>query len=237
MSSARPERRLPDAARSRSSGREYLLKLEGFDIGEQGSKDVPPELLEEVFELNMALEEMRGGDATARPQLEQAESNFTRMMNEVDERLQALFEKYDSAPRRETLAEIRGVSEPAQIYSESARRSPRGVNASNLIWKSTSENPSTVVGIDLGTTNSLVAFMDLTGPRIIPGADGDQLVPSVVSISRTAKSWSGIPRANCFITQPERTVYSVKRLMGRGSGMSGGAEALSVSHRAEAASR
>ena len=36
---------------------EYLLKLEGFDIGEQGTKDVPPELLEEVFELNMALEE------------------------------------------------------------------------------------------------------------------------------------------------------------------------------------
>ena len=41
---------------------QYLLKLEGFDIGEQRSKDVPPELLEEVFELNMALEEMRGGD-------------------------------------------------------------------------------------------------------------------------------------------------------------------------------
>ena len=35
----------------------YLLKLEGFDIGEQSTKDVPPELLEEVFELNMALEE------------------------------------------------------------------------------------------------------------------------------------------------------------------------------------
>src|SRR5690349_213398 len=41
---------------------EYVLKQEGFDIGEQRSKDVPPELLEEVFELNMALEEMREGD-------------------------------------------------------------------------------------------------------------------------------------------------------------------------------
>ena len=39
----------------------YLLKLEGFDVGEQGGKDVPPELLEEVFELNMALEEIRDG--------------------------------------------------------------------------------------------------------------------------------------------------------------------------------
>ena len=36
-----------------------LLKLEGFDIGEQGTKDVPPELLEEVFELNMAIEDSR----------------------------------------------------------------------------------------------------------------------------------------------------------------------------------
>ena len=54
---------------------QYLLTLEGFDIGEQRSKDVPPELLEEVFELNMALEEMRGGDDSARPQLEQAEKS------------------------------------------------------------------------------------------------------------------------------------------------------------------
>ena len=74
-----------------------------------------------------------------------------------------------------------------------------------------------IVGIDLGTTNSLVAFMDLTGPRIIPGADGDKLVPSVVSIlAERWKWWSAIQRASCLLTQPERTVYSVKRLMGRG---------------------
>ena len=45
-----------------------------------------------------------------------------------------------------------------------------------------------IVGIDLGTTNSLVAFMDLTGPRIIPGADGDKLVPSVVSVDAERRS-------------------------------------------------
>src|SRR5581483_3182128 len=49
---------------------EYLLKEEGFPIGEQRSKDVPPELLEEVFELNMALEELKSGEESARPQLE-----------------------------------------------------------------------------------------------------------------------------------------------------------------------
>src|SRR3954471_2124354 len=54
---------------------EYVLKQEGFDIGEQRGKDVPPELLEEVFELNMALEELRKGHAGARPQLEQARTN------------------------------------------------------------------------------------------------------------------------------------------------------------------
>jgi Fe-S protein assembly chaperone HscA len=73
-----------------------------------------------------------------------------------------------------------------------------------------------VVGIDLGTTNSLVAFMDLTGPKIIPGADGDKLVPSVVSINRSGEIIVGNPARELLITQPERSVYSVKRLMGRG---------------------
>ena len=69
---------------------QYLLGLEGFDIGEQRSKDVPPELLEEVFELNMALEEMRGGDDSARPQLEAAEKNFAGMLAAADQELSGL---------------------------------------------------------------------------------------------------------------------------------------------------
>jgi molecular chaperone DnaK len=73
-----------------------------------------------------------------------------------------------------------------------------------------------IVGIDLGTTNSLVAFMDLTGPRIIPGADGDKLVPSVVSIASNGEVVVGNPARELLMTHPERTVYSVKRLMGRG---------------------
>ena len=70
---------------------EYLLKENGFDIGEQKSANVPPELLEEVFELNMALEEMREGDESARPQLEAAEERFTGMLSEVDAELAARF--------------------------------------------------------------------------------------------------------------------------------------------------
>jgi len=86
---------------------QYVLSQEGFDIGEQRSKDVPPELLEEVFELNMALEEMRGGDESARPQLEQAEKNFTNMLAEVDQQIQALFAQYDASQSRDTLALLR----------------------------------------------------------------------------------------------------------------------------------
>src|SRR6266513_452434 len=74
---------------------EYLLKENGFDIGEQGSKKVPPELLEEVFELNMALEELRGGDDSARPALEQARDKFTGMRNDVDMQLKEKFTAYD----------------------------------------------------------------------------------------------------------------------------------------------
>src|SRR6202142_2654050 len=88
---------------------QYLLTLEGFDVGEQRSKDVPPELLEEVFELNMALEEMRGGDDSARPQLEAAEQNFTSMLQASGTELESQFAAYDAAPGDEKLLQIRAV--------------------------------------------------------------------------------------------------------------------------------
>jgi len=59
---------------------EYLLKEEGFPIGEQRSKDVPPELLEEVFELNMMLEELKSGDSDARGQRRAETSLPCRLM-------------------------------------------------------------------------------------------------------------------------------------------------------------
>jgi len=68
-----------------------------------------------------------------------------------------------------------------------------------------------IVGIDLGTTNSLVAVMDLTGPRILSG-----IVPSVVSVNESGEVIAGSEARDMLITHPERTVYSVKRLMGRG---------------------
>jgi molecular chaperone DnaK len=79
--------------------------------------------------------------------------------------------------------------------------------------------PQRVVGIDLGTTNSLVAFLDAAGhPQVIPGEDGDKLVPSVVSLLRSGEIIVGNKARAALIDEPDRSVYSIKRLMGRGAG-------------------
>jgi len=75
-----------------------------------------------------------------------------------------------------------------------------------------------IVGIDLGTTNSLVAYLDArTGqPKCISGPYGSTLCPSVVSLDPDGSIIVGEAARNRLLTQPERTIYSVKRLMGRG---------------------
>ena len=73
-----------------------------------------------------------------------------------------------------------------------------------------------VVGIDLGTTNSLVAYMDGNTPVIIPGEDGVNLVPSVVALDENGQVVVGNSARKFLIETADRAVYSVKRLMGRG---------------------
>jgi Fe-S protein assembly chaperone HscA len=80
-----------------------------------------------------------------------------------------------------------------------------------------------VVGIDLGTTNSLVAYMQGDKPVVIPGVDGSNLVPSVVALDPMQEGSNGRPTVTVgnsarksLIETPERVIYSVKRLMGRG---------------------
>ena len=79
-----------------------------------------------------------------------------------------------------------------------------------------------VVGIDLGTTNSLVAYMEGDKPVVIPGVDGSNLVPSVVALDPMPSGSSrptvtvGNSARKALIETPERVIYSVKRLMGRG---------------------
>ncbi len=75
-----------------------------------------------------------------------------------------------------------------------------------------------IVGIDLGTTNSLVAYLDpqTKQPKCIVGPHGSTLCPSVVSLDPNGNIIVGEPARRRLLTQPERTIYSVKRLMGRG---------------------
>jgi Fe-S protein assembly chaperone HscA len=81
-----------------------------------------------------------------------------------------------------------------------------------------------IVGIDLGTTNSLVAYMEGDKPIVIPGVDGSNLVPSIVALDPVDPGAEnprptvtvGNSARRSLIENPERAVYSVKRLMGRG---------------------
>jgi Fe-S protein assembly chaperone HscA len=73
-----------------------------------------------------------------------------------------------------------------------------------------------IIGIDLGTTNSLVAYMEDDRPVVIPGEDGLNLVPSVVALDERDRIIVGNAARKYLIETPERAVYSVKRLMGRG---------------------
>src|SRR6202046_1970045 len=76
--------------------------------------------------------------------------------------------------------------------------------------------PDRIVGIDLGTTNSLVTFMQGDTPVVIPGDDGLNLLPSVVALDPNHQPVIGNAARNSLIETPERAVYSIKRLMGRG---------------------
>jgi molecular chaperone HscB len=84
---------------------EYLLKLRGMAAD---SKQAPPELLEEVFALNEALEELRGGEAHARSQIEAARGRFLALRQETDERIEALSRRWDEGDT-EALSGIRAV--------------------------------------------------------------------------------------------------------------------------------
>jgi len=80
-----------------------------------------------------------------------------------------------------------------------------------------SDDRDIVVGIDLGTTNSLVAYLDGDTPRVLADDEGNVLVPSVISIS-DGQPTVGVPAKRGWVDNADRTVYSVKRFMGRSAG-------------------
>ena len=75
--------------------------------------------------------------------------------------------------------------------------------------------PERIIGIDLGTTNSLAAFMDLTGPEIIAAPDGSRIVPSVVALLSDGSFIAGNAAKARLVDHPEATLFSTKRFMDR----------------------
>ena len=72
-----------------------------------------------------------------------------------------------------------------------------------------------IIGIDLGTTNSVVAVMEGKDVKVIPNAEGNRLTPSVVAFTDKGETVVGEPARRQAVTNPTRTVYSIKRFMGR----------------------
>jgi molecular chaperone DnaK len=72
-----------------------------------------------------------------------------------------------------------------------------------------------IIGIDLGTTNSVCAVIEGGEPTVIPSAEGERLVPSVVAVNKNGERLTGRPARNQAVVNPENTVFSIKRFMGR----------------------
>ncbi len=72
-----------------------------------------------------------------------------------------------------------------------------------------------IIGIDLGTTNSCVAIMDGSGTRVIENAEGDRTTPSTVAFTKDGEVLVGAPAKRQAVTNPQNTLYAVKRLIGR----------------------
>ena len=72
-----------------------------------------------------------------------------------------------------------------------------------------------VIGIDLGTTNSCVAVIEAGDPVVIASQEGGRVVPSVVAISKNGERLVGQVAKRQAVTNPENTIFSVKRFMGR----------------------
>ncbi|MGF1708773.1 molecular chaperone DnaK [Enterovibrio baiacu] len=72
-----------------------------------------------------------------------------------------------------------------------------------------------IIGIDLGTTNSCVAVLDGDKPRVIENAEGDRTTPSIIAYTQDGETLVGQPAKRQAVTNPENTVYAIKRLIGR----------------------
>lgn len=78
-----------------------------------------------------------------------------------------------------------------------------------------SNNSGKVIGIDLGTTNSVVSIMEAGQPKVIVNSEGTSTTPSVVAFTESGERLVGMLAKRQAITNPENTIFSIKRLVGR----------------------
>ncbi|HNS44760.1 MAG TPA: Hsp70 family protein, partial [Alphaproteobacteria bacterium] len=74
---------------------------------------------------------------------------------------------------------------------------------------------SKVIGIDLGTTNSCVAIMDGKEPRVVENSEGTRTTPSMIAFTKDGERLVGQPAKRQAVTNPDNTLYGIKRLIGR----------------------
>ena len=223
---------------------EHLLAIEGLPPAKSedgGTAKVPPSLLEEVFALNEELDEIRelresGGDAEqaararldARATADRRQARGARAAAPGPERAMGRPGERAS-PRRSARRSRRCASGCSSGTTSTTCWPPSNARWQHGVWRSrpgaaqdsdgqTAEARAMgkVVGIDLGTTNSLVAYVQDGVPDVIRDASGDALVPSVVSVGEDGTIFVGREAQRRLLTAPSRTVYSVKRFMGRG---------------------
>merc|ERR1712110_156172 len=101
-----------------------------------------------------------------------------------------------------------------QALRTGARYAGRGAAMARHV-RYNSNIQGSVIGIDLGTTNSCVAVMDGKSPRVIENAEGARTTPSVVSFTDDGQRLVGLPAKRVAVTNPHHTLYATKRLIGR----------------------
>src|SRR4029077_960445 len=84
-----------------------------------------------------------------------------------------------------------------------------------LTTKTRSTYMAKTIGIDLGTTNSCMAVLEGSEPTVIPNAEGGRTTPSVVAFGRDGQRLVGAPAKRQQVTNPQNTIFSIKRFMGR----------------------
>ncbi len=71
-----------------------------------------------------------------------------------------------------------------------------------------------IIGIDLGTTNSVVSFMEGGSPKVIPNKEGNNTTPSIVAFDKNGNRLVGVVAKRQAVTNPENTIFSAKRFIG-----------------------